>query len=121
MRSVIEGISFSLFQVGISLEETIGPIQAIYASGGFIRSKAWLRLLADLFNKKVYVTGPADASATGAAILGFHALGMIGGLEESAKMIRVQETFEPDEQTHRAYQSNFAVFSSLYDRLKDLM
>ena len=53
MRAVLEGISFSLFQVGASLEETIGPIACIYASGGFIRSELWLQLLADLFGKKV--------------------------------------------------------------------
>jgi gluconokinase len=121
MRAVIEGISFTLFQVGVSLEETIGPIQCIYASGGFIQSKGWLQLIADLFNKKVFVTNTADASAVGAAILGLFALGMIDGLDNSGKLIRIQETYMPDEGRHRIYRKNYALFITLYERLKDLM
>jgi len=52
MRAVLERISYSLYQVGASLEETIGPIQHIYASGGFTHSKAWLQLVADVFSKR---------------------------------------------------------------------
>lgn len=121
MRAVLEGITYSLFQVGESLEETIGPIEHIYASGGFTHSATWLQLVADVFSKKVYVTNVADASAIGAAILGLYALGITGDLEASAEMIRVQETYEPDEGRHRIYQERFAVFAQLYDRLKDLM
>jgi gluconokinase len=121
MRAVIEGISFSLYQVGVSLEETIGPIRHIYASGGFIRSKTWLQIIADVFNRRVYVTNVADASAIGAVILGFYALGMIREVGEAAGMIRVQETYEPDEERHRVYMQNFSVYISLYERLKDLM
>jgi len=121
MRSVIEGISYSLFQVGTSLEETIGPIDCIYASGGFTRSKAWLQLIADVFNRKVYVTNTADASAIGAAIMGYYALGSIGGLEGSADLIRVQAIYEPDQERHEVYQKNFKVFAALYERLQDLM
>jgi len=50
-----------------------------------------------------------------------YALGITGDLEASAEMIRVQETYEPDEGRHRIYQERFAVFAQLYDRLKDLM
>lgn len=121
MRAVIEGISFSLYQVGASLEETIGPIKHIYASGGFIRSKTWLQMIADVFNRRVYVTNVADASAIGAVILGFYALGMIHEPGEATGMIRVHETYEPDEERHRVYMDNFSIYTTLYERLKDLM
>lgn len=121
IRAVLEGICYSLFQVGLSLEETIGPIRHIYASGGFTRSKSWLQMVADIFNKKVYVTGVADASAIGAVMMGWVALGMAGSLEEAAGVIRVQESYEPDEDRHRIYRANFEVYAVLYDRLKDLM
>jgi len=121
MRSVLEGISYSLYQIGASLEETIGPIQQIYASGGFTHSGIWLQMIADVFLKKVSVTGEADASATGAAILGFYALGFLRRPEDAVSLIRVRETYLPDEGRHRLYQEGFRVFSALYDRLKDLM
>jgi gluconokinase len=121
MRAVMEGISFSLFAVGASLEETIGPIQHIYASGGFTRSAGWLQMIADVFNRRVSVTNVADASAIGAVILGFYALGVIPDMHAASRLIRVQDTYEPDGDRHRIYQQNFAVYAALYDRLKDLM
>jgi gluconokinase len=121
MRAVMEGISFSLHGVGLSLEETIGPVKHIYASGGFIRSKTWLQMIADVFNRRVYVTNVADASAIGAVIMGFYALGLIASPKDAAGLIRIQETYEPDMLRHQVYMKNEAVFSQLYIRLKDLM
>ncbi|HMI62436.1 MAG TPA: gluconokinase, partial [Puia sp.] len=120
-RAILEGISYSLYQVGASLEETLGPIRQIYASGGFTGSKTWLQLIADVFMKKVYVTGTADASAIGAAMMGFYALGIISDLEATARLVKVVETYEPDAGRHAVYQKNFGVFTELYNRLKDLM
>lgn len=121
IRSILEGVCYSLYQVGASLEETLGPIEHIYASGGFTRSKLWLQLVADVFMRRVYVTGTADASATGAAMMGFYALGIVPDLEDTAKMVRVVETYEPDGARHSIYMKNFEIFGELYGRLKDLM
>jgi len=121
MRAILEGISFGLKQIGASLEETIGPIGAIYASGGFTRNTAWLQLIADVFMKKVCVTAQADASAIGAAMLGWHALGVFLGLEEAASLAKVVATYEPDSDRHGVYQKNYRVFVELYGRLRDLM
>jgi len=121
IRAVLEGISFGLKQIGASLEETIGPIGAIYASGGFTRNTAWLQLIADVFMKKVCVTAQADASAIGAAMLGWHALGVFLGLEEAASLAKVVATYEPDSDRHGVYQKNYRVFVELYGRLRDLM
>ena len=120
-RAVLEGISYSLRQIGVSLEETIGPIKHIYASGGFTRNTAWLQLIADVFMKKVYVTAQADASAIGAAMLGWHALGVFGSLSAAASLAKVEATYEPDEARHGVYQRNYLVFVELYGRLRDLM
>jgi gluconokinase len=120
MRCILEGICYSMRQIGASLEETLGPIKHIYASGGFTRSPTWLQMMADVFLKKVYVSGTADASATGAAMLGFYALGIVDDLEKAAALARVTATYEPDEARHAVYWKNYAVFTALYGRLKDL-
>jgi len=121
IRSILEGVCYSLYQVGASLEETLGPIKCIYASGGFTRSKLWLQLVADVFMRRVYVTGTADASATGAAMMGFYALGIVADLEDTAKMVKVVETYEPDGARHAVYMKNFEIFGELYGRLRDMM
>ena len=120
-RACLEGISYSLCQIGASLGETVGPIQHIYASGGFTRSDMWLQMIADVFLKKVHLTGMADASAIGAAIMGFLALGIIQDLDEVRSLIRVVRTYKPDEARHAIYQANYRIFTQLYGRLHDLM
>jgi gluconokinase len=121
MRACLEGVSYALYQIGASLEETIGPIQNIYASGGFTRSTAWLQLMADVFLKNVHITGVADASAIGAGIMGLCALGFIKDLDGAKSLVQVVKTFEPDAARHAIYMENYKVFKQLYDRLKDLM
>lgn len=119
MRAIIEGICFALFQVAKSLEETIAPVTNVYASGGFIHSKQWLQILADVFGKKIHVTNVSDASALGAAILGFKALGVLSNLSDAKAFIAIQETYLPHEDQHRTYMANYAVYASLYHKLKD--
>ena len=121
LRAILEGVSYSLRQIGASLEETIGPIERIYASGGFSRSPIWLQLMADIFQKKVVVTGSADASAVGAAQLGFYALGILPGLDAAALLVKVESVYEPDAGRAAVYEHNYRVFTELYTRLKDLM
>jgi len=119
MRAVLEGISFSLRQVGASLEETIGPIKHIYASGGFTHSPLWLQMIADVFGRTVYTTSSADASAIGACIMGAYALGVIPGLDDAAvRMIRIKDSYEPKQEI---YGASYATYTELYRRLKDLM
>jgi gluconokinase len=120
-RAVLEGISYALYQVGTSLEETVGPIRHIYASGGFTHSPLWLQMTADIFGKTVFTTNEADASAIGACIMGFYALGIIPDLSAVSRMIHVRDRYEPDEGRHAVYRGGYERFVELYKRLKDLM
>ncbi|HVM89161.1 MAG TPA: gluconokinase [Puia sp.] len=119
LRSIVEGISFSLYQIGVSLEETLGPIKKIYASGGFIQSKAWLQIIADVFNKEVMVLNISDASAIGAAMLGMKSVGLINSFDEVAKFFEIQEFFFPDVGRNKTYRQSVKKFASLYALLKE--
>ncbi|HLZ88519.1 MAG TPA: FGGY-family carbohydrate kinase, partial [Puia sp.] len=121
LRAVLEGVSFSLRQIGASLEETIGPIGQIHASGGFTQSATWLQLIADVFQKNVAVSGSADASAIGAAQMGLYALGIVPSLDAAASLVRTEAVYEPDAGRAAVYRENYAVFTELYRRLRDLM
>jgi gluconokinase len=120
-RACLEGVSYSLYQIGATVAETTGPIARIYASGGFTRSDVWLQMIADVFNKEVDLAGMADASATGAAIMGFLALGLIDDLDAAKNLIHVARTYKPSMARHAHYRENFQIFAQLYGRLHDLM
>ena len=121
LRALMEGVMFNVYSVGRALEQTTGPISAIYANGGFSRSSLWVQMLADIFNKEVHLTDTHEGSALGAAMLGMYALGLITSLEEAAVMVRVNQTFTPDPKLHIRYMQNFSLFNELYPKLKDCL
>lgn len=120
MRAVVEGINFSLYDVARSIEETIGTVDHVYASGGFTKSTAWLQWLTDLFGKPLTVSSTADASATGAAILGFKALGLMDELAFPVTQQAPATTYHPRQADRAAYLRNYENYRELYHRLKDL-
>jgi sugar (pentulose or hexulose) kinase len=95
-----------------------GPIEILYASGGFTRNPAWVQQVADLFGKPVRLTEEADASATGAALLGMLALGVLSSVADAPRHIKQGRTFLPDPGKHGAYLRYFDLYRALYAPLK---
>jgi gluconokinase len=120
MRAIMEGISFALYELLTIMEETVGPIKNIYASGGFIRSREWVALLADVLGKRISVTHAEDSSAAGAAMLGMMALGITNDLHDMKTFFTEKEFFEPDVKDREVYMSNYSVYSNLYSKFKEL-
>lgn len=118
-RAVVEGICFGMNDILVALEETNASIENIYASGGFIQSEFWLQVLTDIFGKRIIISNVADASATGAAIIGMKALGWINDLKEAKLLLHKGKTFEPNEELHGKYKKLFHIFQRLYVQLKD--
>jgi len=119
IRAVLEGICFSLLQIVNAIEETGEPVHTIYANGGFIQSRLWLRIMTDILNKKMSVSHAGDASAMGAIFMAMQFLGVIKEWKEIKGLIRTDEEFEPDPLSHRRYLENYAIYDHLYERLKD--
>lgn len=118
-RAMMEGMLFALYNVGIALEETTQPIGTIYASGGLARSVLWVQMLADVFNKPVFVKENVESSAWGAAIIGMEALGIPVACLPPHTADRHATQYLPDENTHRVYMKNFRKFERLYLKLKE--
>lgn len=118
-RAAMEGICFTLCQLIGKLEAAYGPVNGIYASGGFVRSPFWVQLIADVTGKKIKITETADASAMGAAFLAMHATGFLPSLAGVKQFIQVDKEYEPGPARHRVYAELFRLFGSLYPKLKD--
>ena len=116
----MEGVSFGLLSILKSIEEVVGNVNDIYVSGGFIRSRKWVMMLADVLGKTLYVTHAEDSSAAGAAIVGMKALGIIDDWNDAATFFTSRETYHPNLEKHEVYKRNFAVYSTLYEKFKDI-
>jgi len=114
IRAALEGICFGLRQVLELLEEEGAQVEELCVSGGFVRSRFWLQLLADTTRKSLRITATADASATGAAWLALEALGhTIDKKQDEGKRVEPQAV--------DAYEKNFTIYSRLYPALKAVM
>lgn len=118
-RAMIEGMLFALYSVALALEETTGPIHTIYASGGLARSPVWVQILADVFNKPVFVKETVESSAWGAVLVGLEALGIKVNAEDHAAVQSEDDSYVPNKEHHLIYMKNFRQFERLYDKLKD--
>lgn len=106
MRALMEGICFELRWLMQCVEEVCAPVENILASGGFTRSPAWMQLMADVLNRPLTLRDVNDASALGAAAMGFQSLGVpfrIGN-EAHAKV------FHPKPENRALYDELFQLF-----------
>lgn len=119
VKSIIEGVSYSLYDVFCEMADSEKSIREIYVSGGFIKSKLWVQVIADIFNKKVVVSDAADASAIGAVYLGFYAIGVFNNLQEIPDDSGTDQVFYPDEKKHVLYMKGFRKYQAIYQALKN--
>jgi gluconokinase len=116
IRAIMEGICFTFKQLLHALEEDGSTVDCIYASGGFIQSKQWVQMMADILQKKIIITNTADASAMGAIFLGMKAMNYIQDLQEVKRNIVQEEKFLPSIVSAEVYDRNFEIFEQLYKK-----
>jgi gluconokinase len=108
-RALIEGICFQIRWIAEAVEDVAGKREEYYVSGGFTRSADWVQMLSDVVGRPLRLHEVTDASAMGAAILGFSALGIRCKTDETPSQV-----FSPDEKTAAAYQHSYERFRRIY-------
>lgn len=96
-RAVLEGISFDLCQSLELLRTAQIEIDHILAGGGGMKLSAWPQILADVSGVELRLSDMENASARGAAIIGFAALGKAPAPQETQETV-----FYPDPHRHSA-------------------
>ncbi|HTH54938.1 MAG TPA: gluconokinase [Cyclobacteriaceae bacterium] len=114
-RALLEGICFELKWILETVEKNFGVRNNIILSGGITRSTAWVQLLCDILGRKIVTRQEVDASAMGAATLGFEAL-KIKFESTPANSI----AYLPDHGSNQLHEKHFIIFKEIYRRLKDL-
>lgn len=118
-RAALEGVCFALNEVLQMVESAAGKIEKVHVSGGFIRARVWLQMLADITDKPLCITSNRDASATGAAMLGMKAIGLIQSYDDLPG--QEEECIQPNAENQRLYATYFTVYQTLYPALKNTM
>ncbi len=115
MRAAVEGICFAIYHIMQMLDGKPTKINQLNVSGGFTNSIVWLQMLADVTGKDLHLYQTEDASALGAAYVGFQTFGI------PYKTLQQVVTFKPCMATHFVYQQSFSIYKTLYPILKNTM
>ncbi len=120
LRATIEGILYAFYNIGKMLEEH-RPFKSLSANGTFAAYPLWTQMMADIFNKPVYIkqnSGP-DSVACGGYLLSATQLGMHKNLDEAAQKVKLLDSFHPQQRNHNIYMSHYAIFERLSVKLFD--
>jgi len=112
----MEGVAFSLMQCIEILSDLGLKAESLVASGGGARSKPWLQLQADIYNKPIKVAVNKEQAGVGAAIAAGVGAGIYATVEEGCKQaIRYEEKiYEPNPINHAIYEEYYQLFKDAY-------
>jgi len=122
VRSVMEGVAYSLLHNLETAKETGSVIGTLYSNGGSANSDLWMQIKSDVTNKPV-ATPLGDMSTTlGAAMLGGVAVGIYEDFEDAVKnTVRIKKTFFPNAENHQTYMKRYETYLEIYENLKGTM
>jgi xylulokinase len=119
LRSIFEGVIFSLKDVTEVIKEMGAPSTQIRTSGGGALSKLWRQIHADVFNSAVLtMSGSGEGGAYGAALVAGVGVGIWPNVEEAVKSLKVETTTSPIPKNVEIYDGLFGVYQNLYGNLK---
>ncbi|MBQ6599947.1 MAG: xylulokinase, partial [Lentisphaeria bacterium] len=119
IRSVMEGVAYSLCDtVGILREQSV-PVSEIRAAGGGAVSPLWRQIQADIFRTTVVTTNVVESPATGAAMMAAVGAGSFSSLKEASDaVVRITSRTEPNDFNMRVYEDYYETYRALYDSLQ---
>ena len=120
-RAVMEGVAFAFADCIEALRAAGTKVERATAVGGGSRSRAWLKIIADVLNLPIDIPAEGDFGAG----LGAARLGLIAA--ENADPIticappKVQESINPDKKSVESYRKSFERYRALYPAIKEAL
>lgn len=120
LRSMVEGVSYSLKDC-LDIVESLGiDIQTVRASGGGAKSPFWREMLANIFARPITTLETQEGSAYGAALLAMTGSGHYSTVEEACQaVIREEDRVQPEAAASEKYANRHRTYQGLYPALKD--
>lgn len=119
VRSVLEGVTFSLRDSVEIMRELGRNVSEIRAIGGGAKSPLWRQIQADVFGADVLTLEIDEGPAFGAALLAMVGVGRYASVTEAAdRAVRTKERTKPSADRD-VYEKAYAFYRSLYPAMKE--
>ena len=100
-----------------TLEEMKLPVKRIFLIGGGARSRLWSEIVANVFNCRVAVPSPADASFGSCLLAGVGAGVFADEKDAVAKCLKIDREIAPDPEVAAQYARFFRRYRAIHDAL----
>ena len=119
LRSVMEGVSFSLLDCWDILREMKIEGKDMMACGGGSKSPLWRQMLANMYGCPVKVGGEGGGATLGAAILGGVAAGLFEDVPSACRrFVGTSSVCQPEDEAHEFYAKEHNLYKMLYKSLE---
>ena len=119
-QAVLEGVCFALKDSLLALNKTGARVEKLFATGGGVNSKFWLKSLATILNIPLSIPKKGELGAA----LGAARLAIIARENMSMKNVMkepiVEETIEPCSDLLDSYEETYRVYKNIYPSIKVL-
>jgi gluconokinase len=112
-RAVLEGITYNMHAVATALQEVVGEISTVQATGGFTNSELWLQISADIFDMPINIPNSKEAGCLAAVILAQKALGVIDDIARVQENFSIEKVYQPNPENTTTYRELETIYSSL--------
>jgi gluconokinase len=113
-RAAMEGVANCLADVWDALYGSETSNEMVRVTGGITRTPLWVQIVADMLGVPLMALEVADTSATGAALLGMYALGLIGTDPlHLACTVDPGPIYTPDPRRHQFYKQHHREYRAL--------
>jgi len=120
VRSVLEGVTYSMRDSLAIFEGLDIPVRQIRASGGGSKSPFWRQIQADVFGQQVVTVNSEEGPAFGVALLAAVGVGAFKDIQEACQAtIKIVKTTKPNAKAQKIYDSTMPIYQRLYCSLKD--
>ncbi len=120
IRSVMEGVSFSLRDCLSVLSEMDITCENMLACGGGSASPLWRQILADIYGVSVSTVQSKEGPALGVAILAMVGAGLYPDVKAACDaIVGVKEQTNPVQENTAQYEKYYRVYGALYRQLKE--
>ena len=121
LRAVFEGVAFNMKWALIHLEKLTQRAEFINIIGGGAKSDIWCQIISDVLDRRInQVHQPQEAGCRGAAMIAAIGLGYLDDFSKVEEMVKIKNTFIPNEKNRRLYDDLFDEFRNIYTKNKDI-
>lgn len=118
-RAVIEGITFSLKDCFSIYEDNSD--RDIISVGGGAKSKEWLQIQANVFNKKIISLKIEEGPSLGACIIAAVSLNWFDSFEEAInRIVKEKECYYPNIDAVKEYEKIYTRYKKVYKSIKNI-